>query len=297
MGRHAYLIIAHNLPEQLKILVSMLDHPRCDIFIHMDIKAGDFDRDAIAAAAESSNVYFTRRINVMWGGVSQIESELILLEEATAKGQYDYYHLLSGQDLPLKPQDEILDFFDAHRGEEFVRFVSEQFSEQDRIRYYHFFINKIGRAADLRSRLLRKLEKLSLSVQKGLNVDRIKRSKQSYQKGTNWFSITDELARYTVARKKELLKGYRNTLCCDEVFLQTLIVNSGFVERLAHKRFDNDMHAIMRYIDWDRGSPYTFRMEDFEQLCSSDMLFARKFSMAVDAEIVEAIRDYVLTNK
>lgn len=294
MGKHAYLIMAHNLPQQLKYLISMLDHEENDIFIHMDTKFGKLDKKDIASAAKKSNVFFTRRVNAMWAGVSLVECELILLKAATEHGSYDYYHLLSGQDLPLKTQDEIHEFFDAHKGEEFVRFMSEEFTMQDRIRYYHLFINKRGRSANLRSRIYKKLDKISLAIQKTFKVDRNRRRKIKYQKGTQWFSITDELARYTVSKRKEILKQYRFTYCPDELFMQTLILNSDFVNRLAHKKFDNDMHAMMRYIDWDRGTPYTFRMEDFDLLRNSGMLFARKFSMNVDAEIVEALRELVL---
>lgn len=35
-------------------------------------------------------------------------------------GPYAYYHLLSGQDLPIKSQDYIHQFFEEHQGKEFV---------------------------------------------------------------------------------------------------------------------------------------------------------------------------------
>ena len=34
----------------------------------------------------------------------------------------------------------------------------------------------------------------------------------------------------------------------------------------------------MREIDWQRGSPYTWREEDFDELVRSERWFARKFS-------------------
>lgn len=46
------------------------------------------------------------------------------------------------------------------------------------------------------------------------------------------------------------------------------------------------MHEI---IDWTRGNPYIFRSADFEQLMSSDRMFARKFDEKVDFDIVERI--------
>lgn len=46
------------------------------------------------------------------------------------------------------------------------------------------------------------------------------------------------------------------------------------------------MHEI---IDWTKGNPYIFRSADFEQLMSSDRMFARKFDEKVDFDIVERI--------
>ena len=56
---------------------------------------------------------------------------------------------------------------------------------------------------------------------------------------------------------------------------------------------DNSYKANQRYIDWTRGEPYTFKINDYDELIKSDMLFARKFSTKIDKEIVDKIYDYV----
>ena len=94
----------------------MLDHPRNDIFIHMDAKNKLYNPSETLQLVKFSNVYHTRRIKVTWGGYSQIESELILLEAATENGSYEHYHLLSGADLPIKKQEDIISFFEANHG-------------------------------------------------------------------------------------------------------------------------------------------------------------------------------------
>lgn len=38
--RHAFLLIAHNEFQLLKVLLSMLDDKRNDIFLHIDKKSG-----------------------------------------------------------------------------------------------------------------------------------------------------------------------------------------------------------------------------------------------------------------
>ena len=39
MDKHAYLIIAHSNLEQLQQLLLLLDDPRNDIYIHLDLKS------------------------------------------------------------------------------------------------------------------------------------------------------------------------------------------------------------------------------------------------------------------
>ena len=82
---------------------------------------------------------------------------------------------------------------------------------------------------------------------------------------------------------------FKNTYCCDEVFLQTILIHSPFFKNLYHQDFDNDQHAIMRLIDWDRGTPYVFRSSDWQEIQNSDLLFARKFDPEIDSEIIEKI--------
>jgi hypothetical protein len=78
------------------------------------------------------------------------------------------------------------------------------------------------------------------------------------------------------------------------VFLQTLLIAFPYIDNLYHKEFDNDLHAIMRLIDWKRGKPYTFRYSEFDELCESEMFFARKFDASVDSEIINFNKEKVL---
>lgn len=292
MRKHAYLIMAHNEIELLKMLLSSIDDERNDIYIHIDKKLSSFNKNTLLDAVTRSKIYFVERLNVVWGDISQIECELNLLKKATNK-HYDYYHLLSGQDLPIKTQDYIHNFFKANNGKEFVRFSSEKFSFEDRIRYYYFFIGKYGKPKDIKGLVLRLAEKISISIQKIIGINRIKNSHLQFQKGTQWFSITNDLAMYVVENSENILEQYKHTICSDEIFLQTLIINSTFKDNLYHKELDNDIHAMMRLIDWNRGTPYVFKEDDFEELKQSDMLFARKFSLDTDRKIVESITDYL----
>lgn len=286
LNKHAYLIIAHKNDLLFKTLIKMLDDERNDIFVHMDVKNKNYRCEDISSLVVHSKVYHCNRIDVTWGGYSQIKTELLLLKEATKIGKYKYYHLLSGQDLPIKTQDEIHKFFDENSGKEFVAFSSEDFKYRYRINRYYFFQEMIGRKSN--NVLLNKLNGLSFKVQDKIKINR--NFNLNSRAGSNWFSITDDLARYVIRSEKWIKKTFKYTLCCDEVFLQTLIINSDFKNKVYHSGGEN-CNSNMRLIDWNRGNPYVFRTSDFYEIVNSNNLFCRKFDEDIDNDIVKKINE------
>ena len=106
--KHAYLIIAHHEFDILNKLIQAIDDERNDIFIHFDKKV----RNCPSLTAHYSNLYILeKRIDIRWGHCSQIEAEYLLFETAGIRGEYHYYHLLSGVHLPLKSQNDIHEYF------------------------------------------------------------------------------------------------------------------------------------------------------------------------------------------
>lgn len=285
MYRQAYLIIAHRYDETFKTLLRMLDHDENDIYVHMDLKNKQFDEGDCRKLIKKSCIYFTKRTSVTWGGYSQINSELILLETATSHRKYNYYHLLSGQDLPIKSNNEIMDFFKKHQGVEFVAFDKERFDCDDRVRYFYPLQEMVGRN---RKSLL---GRISLAMTLFQKITHLKRNAEiQFQKGPNWFSITDDLARYVIERKEWIKKVFHDSICCDEIFLQTIVINSVFVDRIyQYTGTENTEEAAMRLVDWERGGPYVFKNEDYSELLNSNMIFARKFDCQTDNNIVNKL--------
>lgn len=291
MKKHAYLIMAHTQFELLECLLKSLDHERNDIYVHIDKKAGSIDFSMYQKLLKKANLKFTERIDVCWGTFSQIQCEMILLKEA-AKQEHAYYHLLSGMDLPIKSQQEIFDFFDAHQGLEFIDEDQQEISEASlsRIRYYHHFFGKKGSERDY-------LGALEVKIQKLMRVDRLKKAvKISYQKGRNWFSITHGMAQCILEKESWIMKTFQHSICGDELFVQTIARNSQYASRICNP---HTMPQIpdTRLIDWDRGShnnPYIFREKDWKELQTSSALFARKFDLQVDRRIVEILGEKLI---
>ena len=273
MGRHAFLIMAHNRFDFLRELLLSLDDERNDIYLHIDKKASDFDPDRFSNLLSQARLILTERLCVHWGGYSQIACELLLLKTALTE-EHDYYHLLSGSDLPLKSPDELHAFFEAHKGTEFIAFdktLSPQTKE--RVSLWHFFRESsffLAEPADHAATLLQRL----------LRIDRLLGTGIMLRKGPNWFSITEDLARWITEREAFIEKHFRRSVCADELFLQTLAMASPFQKHIYDASGKTGSMANLRYVDWERGdgnSPYTFQEEDREFLLELPHLFARKF--------------------
>lgn len=279
--RHAYLIIAHNEIDVLKRLLMALDDDRNDIFIHWDAKMSEVP----VISLNHSRLFLTNnRVDVRWGDYSVVEAEFELFETASSHGYYDYYHLLSGVDMPLVGQDEIHSFFMKNRGKEFIGFSNYPGLQQevDRKMRWHLFPKHFQRVFKLtpvsvtRSLVLR-IQSV-LGIRKGKNCD--------LKKGTQWISVTDAFIRYMIQEKPRVRKLFTHTFCPDEIFAQTLCWNSSFKDCIFD--VENEGHGCMRAIGWRNGILLPWTMDDYKELKSSGMLFARKFS-SDNMDVVELI--------
>lgn len=94
--------------------------------------------------------------------------------------------------------------------------------------------------------------------------------------GPNWFSVTNDFVKYIIEHKFLLYKEFGHIFISDEIAIQSLFWNSPFRERIYS--VDSQYESCQREIDWERGMPYTWTIDDVEELMSCDLIFARKFS-------------------
>ena len=293
-GKHAYLILVHTQPAQVRTLLSLLDDSRNDIYVHVDRKA-PFGAEALEGCCVHSRVHFIEpRFSIHWGGSNMMLATLALLKAATAT-PHAYYHLISGQDLPIKDQDTIHAFFAAHAGQEFIQFWPADPSETRRATRFYLFPEHNGSQP---GRFVNKLVRGVMKPFGGINRD------LDLRLSSSWFSITDACARHVVSREAWLKKRFVHTTMPDEVFIGTVVWDSPFRERL----FDDSIHlerqedkrtvlpGDLRLIDWTRGTaehPWTFREEDWDLLTDSPCLWARKFDQRVDARVIDRLEKHL----
>lgn len=293
MGRHAYLIIANRNPGQLQTLLTLLDDSRNDIYLLVDRKSVGYPRDF---QLNYATLFSVSPLVIDWGSYSQIEAEMHLFK-AAAPGKYDYYHLLSGLDLPLANQDEIHDFFDAHPGEEFITYSSLESGAQllARVQKYHF-THKF-RQPSKAMRLFRKIER---AEQRVFPVRRKLQNKLAF--GSQWVSLEDDLVQVLAAKEEQIRVMFNRGFLVDELLVPTMLnLHPEFKEKVYYDQPVHDrpeeFQGNLRYINWWDGSPYTWREKDYETLLAARQqgyLFSRKFDAEIDSAIIDKIADKIL---
>ena len=274
-SKHAYLLMLHHRKDLADLLLEAIDDERNDIFVHIDKKCKEFSFSDLKV--KRSNIYEVKdRIDVNWGGYSQIRCELALMKEAVKYGPYAYYHLLQDASYPLKSQDELHRFFDERQGTEFVAIDS-------RLNYHRVQCIHVPHDLKLPNQLHRKLEYLLVSFQRKLGVDRFRQFDMEYKKGFALWSITDGLLKHVLDNEKLIEKMMKYSECGDEVFMQIIAYNSRFKDNLNYIDDNKEFSSSMWASTWPLEDKdifrerHNFNLEDFYMLVRSDANFARKF--------------------
>lgn len=276
--RIAHLVLAHKNPQQLERMLDAMAHPAFDFFIHIDKKTESSD---FAFLFNKPSVYpIVKRTPIHWGGWGTIQAIINGFEEITPSKRYDYINVMSAQDFPLKPAEEIYQYILARKGTEFMTCESIEDKWKEAAARFHdySFINWRFRG---KHRLERIANKLLPSRKYPHNHEIVGRA--------NWFTLTQEacvfLLRY-LKEHPEVPAYFRYTWGADEFIFSIPLYNSDFRPRIV----DNLM-----YVDWSekKARPKLLRAEDYQALTNSGKLFARKFDMEVDEQIIGMLESYV----
>lgn len=267
--KHAYLILAHSSKILLKELIQALDDNRNDIYIHLDKKA-EFDISDLST--KYSGLYvLPEPMDARWGDYSLVEVELRLMQEASLRFSYSYYHLLSGVDFPIANQNVIHDFFDTHSGKEFIGFANHTSEYELKWRSQHYFL--FSRNFKSGNLLIRFVRRVFADIQSVLGY---KRYSREIKKGCQWCSLTNDFVIFLLSKRDFIKKYFNHTYCPDELVVQTLCWNSPFRNRVYD--LEDEFKGCMRYINWDNGVIHLMDNEDPKEMISSGFLFARKFT-------------------
>ena len=274
----AYLIRAHHRPQQLARLVDRLRTPNARFFVHISARTSEDTYAAMRAAlGDSADIRWLPRVPTYYGGHSLVRATLVGVD-AIVREQPMPGHavLLSGQDYPLRPAAEIERYLAEQPGVTFMEHFGLPTSDHwpgengglDRIRGYYL------ERFSYRTRLLR-VPFVRRRFPAGLTP----------YGGSAWWALAAdalvELDRFVKANPS-VLDFFRHVKMPDEILVQSVLMSS----RLADSVVNEQIHLV----EWPEGAhPATFTAADLERLLDSGKLFARKFDLHVDSEILDLI--------
>jgi hypothetical protein len=268
--RIAYCVICHKYTPVLEALVEWLGDDN-DFYIHVDAKV---DIVPFEPLRNIPNVFFVEnRINVYWGGYSQIEAYLATIK-ATCRNRYDYIALVSGDTLPLRSNTDIKHFLCEHGLD--TEYIIERRSDMrlaERIMYRYPEIGNRYRTGKPFWRIRFKFHLFR----------KHKTIFTQFSYGSVWFIITSAFRDYMfeyLERNPWYKEEFAESYCGDEMFFHMLIKNSPFASHTSRLE--------TMYVDWYTGpdKPRTLDESDLERLLSAKclddgrhhFLYARKVS-------------------
>jgi glycosyltransferase involved in cell wall biosynthesis len=267
----AYLISAHKNPNQVLRLVNVLITDNAYCIIHTDNKTDEIFFKSVIG--NRKNVFFCEHRNIVNPeNFSVIEAIMELIREMIVRiGFPDYVHLLSGGDFPLKSNEYIFDYFERHKGTNFLEYFPLSSTVQDdsleRIRY-NLYIEELLRAQKTHGFLPH-------IVPYG---------------GSTWWSLTGECVSHIFSecnQGSELYEFYKHTLLSDKMLFHTFLMNS--------KYKDSVVNYNLRKTEWyyDGLHSKIWLDMDFDELITSPRLFAHKFDENKNDLILDKLETHI----
>ncbi|WP_157147669.1 beta-1,6-N-acetylglucosaminyltransferase [Brachyspira pilosicoli] len=271
MNKNCILILAHKNHNQIMRLINHLKTD-FDLYVHIDKR-----NKLNIKSFDNVNVY--KEFKTYHGGVSLVIATLFLIEEAY-KNNYDRYIFISGQDVPLKTNKEIINFFDTNKNKEYISYESINNSEA-MYKEMSFRLNSYNFGKLYRLIFHRNIREL-LS-----NFPLIKRTTpENIYYGSQWWNLTNNAIKYILDYTKQnpnFLKRFNYTWGSDEFYFQSILLNSEFK--------DNCINDCLRYLIWGVGTPINFTIKDYDDIKNNinNNIFARKFDENIDNDIIDKL--------
>ena len=277
--RIAHIIMVHKNPAQLQRLIKRLEHPNFDVYIHLDKKIDIADFKYLENRPQVN--FINNRVKCNWGGWSFTTAIIRSMKEVLGSPRkYDFINLISAQDYPIYPAEELYHFFEDKEGKNFIYF-SEQKSKWfndalSRYEKYHFTDQSF------KGKYL-----LQWMVNKIVPIRKLPDNMTLYGgSNSSWWTISKDCASYVVDKIDGNVKFnnfFKYSWGSDEFVITSIIMNSHFRDQCVNNNF--------RYIDWSAGGghPKTLLMEDLANIKNSKMLFARKFDIKLDSDVLDEL--------
>lgn len=300
--RIAYIILAHKYPEQLVRLISTLKTDDVSFFIHIDKNVDSKIFQQIFTELKAfPNVSFLKRYKSTWGTFLLTKAILEGIKSIVETGTYfDYVIHLSGQDYLLKSNEQIKSFLQENKGREFIEHFPLPCKKWKggglrRVEYWHIRWKDEYYCIPEEREFKSPIASLLYSFLIWLFPKKRKFPEEfPLYGGSAFWCLTGECVKWIndfVKQNPKFVNHFNYTYCSDELFYQTIILNSPFKDKVINEH--------LRYIDWGNNvnayNPRILDKNDFDKIRESGKLFARKFDMTIDRDILDMIDEMILS--
>ncbi len=288
----AYIILAHHYPDQVYRLVERLDDRLSVFFIHIDKKT---DISEFREVLELDKVQLVERVKLHWAGLSFVKAILNGLVAVKESGKtFDRIILLSGQDYPIKSNAFINNFLHSSPFKVFLEYFLlpnhakwQPGGGMYRVNKYYFGLKAYQTYT---ARTFNFLSRYIPSLRRTLpgNIKPFA--------GSTWWIIDMYALHYIldyIDNNPAYTAFHKHTFAPDEIFFQTILMNTTD-QRLADSISNNNMRLI-KWKDIKAAHPQEMTRSDMNDILTSDALFARKFNLHENPEILDLIDLYCLS--
>lgn len=238
----------------------------------------------------SLDVQWWSMYDINWGSYNIVLATVMLMQKALGNENNLYFHLISGQDWPMEAPSKIYKAFinDQNIYMNYFKAVDTEKSGENLIWWvkYYFNYNQINR----RSLFGKIYHRVILYAQRIIGVNKLKKygiNQNTIYAGEEWVDIPRDALQYAIERfeqNKNLQRVFANSFCSDEMWLQTILCNSPFKNRI-----NKNIH---RYINWTNKNvsyPAILDEEDFEKIKDGNYWWGRKISMPISNALIQKL--------
>lgn len=267
----ALIITAYHNYEQLRRNLKVYTQV-FDCYVHIDQKSDIATEENLKELNAMQRVTAIAKYKINWGSYLHMMAIVELMQLALKKKENHYFHIISGDDYPIRSFEEFETFFADDNDKNYLEVTDITDMAHMRLRYekYHF-MHLVNRKGKNRPMIL--LDKVVRQLQYHLPIKR----KRVYQyKGLVWGSITRDAAEYVIKRlhADNELRILKYCEIAEEFFIQNYLMESEFRDTVVSQNY--------RYAIWDEqhvNGPRVLDERDYEKIKGSECFFARKIVM------------------
>jgi hypothetical protein len=262
----AFLLLAHKEPAFVARLVRLLGRDGDEVFIHID-KTSDLAAFEREIKPLGKFVHFiAKRYPVEWAGFTMVQATNALIEAAVQRGGFDYFYLLSGQCLPLRPLSWLKQ--KLKEGKDYIDLVPMPQATKPMHRLHRRVVRSKRIGLRWRGRMLAEAMLNLLPV-----PDFEKTFHMAPFAGSQWWC----LSRDTIEHIRNYVRGnprYNRymffTHCSDEMYYHTIVANGPHRTRVA---------GSLTGAIWIEGkkNPEVMTRDSLKKLLAGSYFTARKF--------------------